>query len=288
MGGDARRVRREHRAPIHAAALAPKTRIDYTGLYDRTSAQRWRLSAAATSLRRSSAAGRPTGSPPAPRASAPAKRSRSWAGSFSARSRRSGTLPTRSGCPQGPAEARDEVRPLAPITVERIRQALLAGAGRDGASTRTTCWRCAIAKPSWSPCWPTPDCARRRCVRCAGPRAGAHAGRSRSEDAAPPSPAAHRAAARPARAGPPRVAASRGDPGTASRRPCAGRLGDWTENAFEMWRRPGHERATLKTVKTPYQHPYVLRHSFASLLLHEGARSSMSRASSATAPQLTM
>jgi hypothetical protein len=28
------------------------------------------------------------------------------------------------------------VRPFAPITVERIRQALLAGAGRDGKSTR--------------------------------------------------------------------------------------------------------------------------------------------------------
>jgi integrase len=37
---------------------------------------------------------------------------------------------------KAPAEARAEVRPLAPVTVERIRQALLGGAGREGASTR--------------------------------------------------------------------------------------------------------------------------------------------------------
>ena len=42
-----------------------------------------------------------------------------------------------------------------------------------------------------------------------------------------------------------------------------------TENAFEMWRSRAWT-AALTAAGVAYQRPYDLRHSFASLLLHEG------------------
>ena len=42
-----------------------------------------------------------------------------------------------------------------------------------------------------------------------------------------------------------------------------------SENAFEMWRSRAWT-AALEAAGAPYQRPYDLRHSFASLLLHEG------------------
>ncbi len=57
----------------------------------------------------------------------------------------------------------------------------------------------------------------------------------------------------------------------------------WTVAAYQSWRR----RSFLQAVRdsgSAHTTPYTLRHSFASLLLHEGARSSTSRASSGTTP----
>jgi integrase len=45
--------------------------------------------------------------------------------------------------------------------------------------------------------------------------------------------------------------------------------GGWTEVAYEQWRARVWAKA-LDDVGLPYQRPYDLRHSFASLLLHEG------------------
>jgi integrase len=47
------------------------------------------------------------------------------------------------------------------------------------------------------------------------------------------------------------------------------RGGDWTEAGFATWRRDIWS-AALDAAGVPYQRPYALRHSFASLLLHEG------------------
>jgi hypothetical protein len=51
-------------APVHAAALAPKTRELYTGLTTATCRRRSATTRCANSPPKSSAAGRPTGSPP--------------------------------------------------------------------------------------------------------------------------------------------------------------------------------------------------------------------------------
>ena len=45
--------------------------------------------------------------------------------------------------------------------------------------------------------------------------------------------------------------------------------GEWTEVAYEQWRGRVWAEA-LERVGLAYQRPYDLRHSFASLLLHEG------------------
>jgi integrase len=45
--------------------------------------------------------------------------------------------------------------------------------------------------------------------------------------------------------------------------------GDWTSVGFDRWRVEVWKRA-LADAGLPYQRPYDLRHSFASLLLHEG------------------
>jgi len=43
----------------------------------------------------------------------------------------------------------------------------------------------------------------------------------------------------------------------------------WSEGAYQSWRRRAFARAAA-AAGAPYAHPYALRHSFASLLLHEG------------------
>ena len=45
--------------------------------------------------------------------------------------------------------------------------------------------------------------------------------------------------------------------------------GEWTEVGYEMWRAKRWAKA-LTRLGLSYQRPYDLRHSFASLLLHEG------------------
>ena len=45
--------------------------------------------------------------------------------------------------------------------------------------------------------------------------------------------------------------------------------GEWGEVAYEQWRGRTWAKA-LEAARLPYQRPYDLRHSFASLLLHEG------------------
>ena len=57
----------------------------------------------------------------------------------------------------------------------------------------------------------------------------------------------------------------------------------WSEAAYQSWRRRAFARAA-RAAGVDDATPYALRHSFASLLLHEGVASSTSRASSATTP----
>jgi integrase len=50
-----------------------------------------------------------------------------------------------------------------------------------------------------------------------------------------------------------------------------GRGGDWSDDGYYQWRRKVWT-PTLKAAGVPHQSPYALRHSFASLLLHERDR----------------
>jgi integrase len=50
---------------------------------------------------------------------------------------------------------------------------------------------------------------------------------------------------------------------------CAEDGGPWSEVGYEQWRAKPWTKALTRT-GLPYQRPYDLRHSFASLLLHEG------------------
>jgi integrase len=60
-----------------------------------------------------------------------------------------------------------------------------------------------------------------------------------------------------------------GRPGDGEPVICAEDGGPWSEVGYEQWRNKPWAKA-LKTAGLAYQRPYDLRHSFASLLLHEG------------------
>jgi integrase len=166
--------------------------------------------------------------------------------------------------------ATQEVRPLAPATVEAVRAALRGGAGRDNPSTRRDVRKLAQR-----------DAVMVSLLAYAGLRPQemralqwghvqdrtlvVHAAKTRR----------HRSQPRTVRLLAPLAQDLR------EWRMASGRPGDdapvipaldgahMTHNAFTLWRGRSWA-AALKAADIAYQRPYDLRHSFASLLLHEG------------------
>ena len=258
-------------APIHAAGLAPKTRTLYTSLYD------GHISPTLGGYPLRDLTPEIIGRWQADRLAAGAARERTrkaltLLGGILQRAVEAGRIPAN---PQrlvrkAPADARDEVRPLAPITIERIRRALLAGAGRDGASTRHDVRalrdRDAVMVSLLAYAGLRPQEMRGLCWGHVQERTlVVHA----------PKTARHRSQPRTVRLLAPLAQDLR------EWRLVSGRPNDRTpvipaldgtamsENAFEMWRSRAWT-AALEVAGAPYQRPYDLRHSFASLLLHEG------------------
>jgi integrase len=240
-------------APIHAAVLAPATIALYTGLYDGHISPglggyplrdltaevvgRWQADRLA--------AGAPVES---------TRKALTLLGGILQRAVEAGRIPAN---PQrlvrrAPAEATAEVRPLAPATVEALRGAvpmrdavlvsILAYAGLRPQEARGLRWGHVLDRslivhaPKMRRHRPQP-----RTVRLLAPLAADlrewRIASGRPGDGAP---------VIPAHAG-----------------------GEWSEVAYEQWRSRVWAGA-LKAVRLPYQRPYDLRHSFASLLLHEG------------------
>jgi integrase len=163
-----------------------------------------------------------------------------------------------------------EVRPLAPAAVEAIRTALRAGAGRDDPSTRGDVrWlrdRDAVMVSLLAYAGLRPQEMRALCWAHVLERTLViHAPKTRRYHTQPRSVRLLAPLAHDLREW--RLASGRPDPGA----PVIPLLdgGQMTETAFESWR-GGPWTAALDAVGVPYQRPYDLRHSFASLLLHEG------------------
>jgi len=163
-----------------------------------------------------------------------------------------------------------EVRPLAPITVEAIRAALRAGAGRDDPSTRRDVLglreRDAVLVSILAYAGLRPQ--ELRALRWAHVLENVlvvHAPKTRRHNTAPRTVRLLAPVAQDLREW--RLASGRPD----DRAPVIPALdgGEWTEAAFELWRGRAWT-AALKAAGVPYQRPYDLRHSFASLMLHEG------------------
>ena len=258
-------------APIHAAGLAPKTRILYTSLYD------GHISPALGGYRLRDLTPEIIGRWQADRLAAGAARERTrkaltLLGGILQRAVEAQRIPAnpqrlvRKAAP----EVRAEVRPLAPITVERIRQALLAGAGRDSASTRhdvlalrdrDAVMVSLLAYAGLRPqemrglCW---GHVQERTLIIHAPKTVRHRSQPRTVRLLAP-------LAQDLREW--RLASGRPD----DRTPVIPALdgAGMSENAFEMWRSRAWT-AALTAAAAPYQRPYDLRHSFASLLLHEG------------------
>jgi integrase len=258
-------------APIHAAGLAPKTRTLYTSLYD------GHISPTLGGYPLRDLTPEIIGRWQADRLAAGAARERTrkahtLLGGILQRAVEAQRIPAN---PQrlvrkAPAQARDEVRPFAPITIERIRRALLAGAGREGASTRhdvrALCDRDAVMVSLLAYAGLRPQEMRGLCW--------AHV-QERTLVVHAPKTARHRSQPRTVRLLAPlaqdlrewRLASGRPN----DRTPVIPALDGtpMSENAFEMWRSRAWT-AALEAASAPYQRPYDLRHSFASLLLHEG------------------
>jgi integrase len=169
-----------------------------------------------------------------------------------------------------PAQPGIEVRPFAPVTVEAIRAALLAGAGRDKASTRrdvaalaprdavlVSLLGYAGLRPQevWALPWAR---VGERTLIIHSPKTRRYRSEPRSVRLL--TPLAQDLREWRIRSGRP------GDD-----RPVIPALdgGFMTQNGFNKWRAQVWAAALAK-VGVPYQRPYDLRHSFASLLLHEG------------------
>lgn len=163
-----------------------------------------------------------------------------------------------------------EVRPFAPETVERIILALRSGAGRDAPSTRRDVRelrdRDAALVALLAYAGLRPQEMRALQWGHVGERTlTIHAPKTRRHSTAPRSVRLLTPLAQDLREW--RLASGR--PGDDAPVIPALDDGEWTEAAFELWRGRAWT-AALKAAGIPYQRPYDLRHSFASLLLHEG------------------
>jgi integrase len=166
--------------------------------------------------------------------------------------------------------ATEEVRPLAPAAVEAIRSALLAGAGRDHESTRHDARALAHR-----------DSVMVSILAYAGLRPGEMRAlqwrhvQERTLIVVAAKTVRHRQEPRTVRLLAP-LAHDLREWRMASGRPVDAQSvvpalngSPMTENAFEMWRSRAWT-AALGQSGIPYKRPYDLRHSFASLLIHEG------------------
>ena len=163
-----------------------------------------------------------------------------------------------------------EVRPLAPATVEAIRAALRGGAGRDARSTRrdvrALAERDAVMVSLLAYAGIRPQEMRAlRWSHVLDRTLVIHAPKTQRYRIAPRSVRLLAALAQDLREW--RMASGR--PDDAQNVVPALDGSEMTENAFEMWRSRAWT-AALRAAGVPYQRPYDLRHSFASLLLHEG------------------
>jgi integrase len=255
-------------APIHAAALAPKTQKIYTGLYDGHISPElggYALHELTPEIiGRWQAARLKNGAPVES-----TRKSLTLLGGILQRALEAGRIASN---PQrlvrkAPAMAREEVRPLAPVTVEKIREALVAGAGReDRKDLRAQGHRDAVLVSLLAYAGVRPQEAR-------GLRWG-HV-KQRTLVVHAPKTRRHRVEPRTVRLLAPLAQDLRqwrlqsGRPG--DRTPVIAALDgtEWTENAYELWRARAWT-AALEAAGLDYQRPYDLRHSFASLLLHEG------------------
>jgi integrase len=257
--------------PVHVAPLAPSTRALYAGTYDRHIAPtlgqvplrelgvetiaRWQAGLIAAGvgaetvrkahsilsgcLQRAYEAGRIAGNP--------------------ARLVRKAAPP-----------AREEVRPLAPAAVERIRGSFRAGAGRDRPFVRDDLKRLGdrdamlVSLLAYAGLRPQ-EALGLRWAHVQANTLIVHAPKTRR----------HRAQPRTVRLLAPLAQDLRewrlasGVPGDDA--PVIPGLdgGVWSEVGYEQWR-AGVWASALAASGIPYQRPYDLRHSFASLLLHEG------------------
>jgi integrase len=258
-------------APIHAAALDPKTARRYAGLYDGHISP----GLGAYPLRDLTAEVIGRWLAERRRAGAPVEETRkalTLLGAILQRAVEAGRIPSNpQRLVRRPAPApRQEVRPFAPQTVEAIRAALLAGAGRDDPNTRGDVLRLRDR-----------DAVMVALLAYAGLRPGemrrllwAHV-LDRTLVVHAPKTRRHRAEPRSVRLLAP-LAADLREWRLLSGRPDGDRLvipaldgSEMSEGAFQDWR-DGIWTAALKAAGVAYQRPYDLRHSFASLLLHEG------------------
>jgi integrase len=256
-------------APIHAAALAPKTIRLYTGLYDNhisptLGGYQLRELTAETIGRWQAdrlAAGAPVES---------TRKALTLLGNILQRAVEGGRLASNQQrlVRKAAAEPKDEVRPLAPATVEAIRHALLDGAGRP---ERRGGWgalaaRDAVLVSLLAYSGIRPQEARGLLWRHVQAHTLiVHAPKTRRRR---PKPRTVRLLG-PLREDLLEWRMASGRPGDDEHVIQARSGGAWSENAFQRWRGTVWA-ASLEHVGVDYQRPYDLRHSFASLLLHEG------------------
>jgi integrase len=258
-------------APIHAVSLAPKTARRYAGQYDGHISP----GLGGYPLRDLTAEVIGRWQADRLRAGAPVEETRKAAGLLGAilqRAFEAGRIPSNPArlVRKPPPPPREEVRPLAPAAVESIRRALLAGAGRDNPNTRRDVAglrdRDAVMVSILAYAGLRPQEMRALCwghvlentLVVHAPKTRRHRQQPRSVRLLAPLAQDLRewrmASGRPG-AGESVIPALDGTP--------------MSESAFQDWR-DGIWTAALDAADLPYQRPYDLRHSFASLLLHEG------------------